>query len=107
MSPNSINYRLILLSAVMLVLLALTMEACGNDDTPSAIPLNTKPSTTSTTTAVKDNQPVTLRWSYWGSDVEVEINKKIAAQFEKLHPEIKIEHLFVPFEQYFDKFKAD
>lgn len=103
MNTYTSNFRQILLSTVIFILLGVMLEACDANSTSPT------PSSTiiSSPTAVKTSTPVTLRWSYWGSDEEVEINKKIAAQFEKLHPEIKIEHLFVPFEQYFDKFKAD
>jgi len=74
------------------------LAACG-DVTPTPVPL--------APTATKAAQAVTLRWSYWGSDAEVAINKKIATQFESLNPGVKIEHVFVPFEQYFDKLTSE
>ncbi len=82
---------------VVLSLLSVGLVACGD---PTATP----PPTVAPTKAA---QLVTLRWSYWGSDSEVEVNKKIATQFERANPGIKIEHVFVPFEQYFDKLKTE
>jgi multiple sugar transport system substrate-binding protein len=81
--------------------LSLSLMACSDTTTTTSVALPATVAPTGVTT------PVTVRWSYWGSDAEVEINKKIATQFEKLNPGIKIEHIFVPFEQYFDKVQKE
>ncbi|HEX2913353.1 MAG TPA: sugar ABC transporter substrate-binding protein [Chloroflexia bacterium] len=88
-------------SLITLLLLSVLLAACGEATPTPARPTVTTPGNTTVV------QPVTLRWSYWGSDAEVQVNKRIAAQFESLNPNIKIEHVFVPFEQYFDKVKNE
>jgi multiple sugar transport system substrate-binding protein len=50
--------------------------------------------------------PVTITWGYWGSPSEVEENKMVAAEFEKLNPDIKIEHMTAPWNDYFTKLQT-
>lgn len=83
---------------IVVLMVSLGLAACG-EATPTPVPLSPTPT--------KTPQAVTLRWSYWGSDAEVAINKKIATQFESLNPGVKIEQVFVPFEQYFDKLTSE
>jgi multiple sugar transport system substrate-binding protein len=48
----------------------------------------------------------TVTWGYWGSPSEVEENKGVAAEFEKTHPNIKIQHMTAPWGDYFTKLQT-
>ncbi len=48
----------------------------------------------------------TVTWGYWGSPSEVEQNKTVAAEFQKTHPNITIEHVTAPWGDYFTKLQT-
>jgi multiple sugar transport system substrate-binding protein len=82
------------------------LSACGTTATPTPLPTaNPTPTADArlVSTATPD-KPVTITWSFWGDDSELEINKKIIAQFEAANPNIKVKPLYEKWETYFTRF---
>ncbi|MEO7908172.1 MAG: ABC transporter substrate-binding protein [Roseiflexaceae bacterium] len=51
-------------------------------------------------------EPVTVTWGFWGSPEEKTSHEKVAAEFMKTHPDIKVEIWHQPWEDYFTKLKT-
>jgi len=65
------------------------------------------PALSLTAAGTKESSAVTtITWGYWGSPSEVTENKGVAAEFEKAHPNIKIEHMTAPWGDYFTKIQT-
>jgi len=72
---------------------ALTLTACGTDDSPGS---------TGTTGGTGDEE-VTIRFSWWGSDTRHELTQKVIDAFEAEHPNIHVEPDYTDWDSYFDK----
>jgi multiple sugar transport system substrate-binding protein len=46
-------------------------------------------------------QAVTVTWAFWGSPWEVAINRRVARAFEAEHPDVRVELVHQPWEEYF------
>ncbi|HLI28630.1 MAG TPA: extracellular solute-binding protein, partial [Chloroflexota bacterium] len=53
------------------------------------------------------DQVVTVSWSFWGSPWEVAINRRVARAFEAEHPDVHVELLHKPWEEYFSWLAAE
>lgn len=89
--------RIISLVGVLLVL-ALTVAACGQTAAPTTAPAGQEPAGTQPST-----EPVTLLWGFWGSPEEKASHERVAQAFMADHPNIKIEYFFAPWDDYFLK----
>jgi multiple sugar transport system substrate-binding protein len=91
---------------VITLFISLLLSACGATTPPTATvpPTPTVQSGTNLVSTATAANPVTITWSFWGDDSEIEINKKIIAQFEAANPNIKVKPLYEKWEKYFDRF---
>jgi len=74
---------------------------------PAAEP-TAAPATGSEATAAPaaGGEAVTVTWGFWGSPEEKASHEKVAAEFMKTHPNIKIEVWHQPWDDYFTKLKT-
>jgi multiple sugar transport system substrate-binding protein len=80
------------------------LASCGQA-TPTTTPPTPVPTPPPATIAAK--QPVTIVWSYWGDQSEVEINQRVIRAFQAVHPEIRVETQHEPWATYFRRLEAD
>jgi len=73
---------------------ALTLSACAGGSTSSD-------------TAKLADEPVTLRFTWWGNDVRTAITEEVIAAFENEHPNITIEAQFSDWAGYWDKLATE
>ncbi len=102
-------------SLLSLLLLAALIASCapvptqtGGAAAPTAPAgaATTAPSGAATTAPAGDQAPVTLTWGFWGSPEEKASHEKVAAEYMKLHPNVKFEYFFAPWDDYFTKLKT-
>ncbi len=91
--------RIVILFAILV--LALALSACAVPATPAA-PAESGGDTGS----AGETGPVTLTWAMWGSPAEVETHQKVADAFMESHPDIKIEIVSEPWNDYFTKMQT-
>ncbi|TDD66127.1 carbohydrate ABC transporter substrate-binding protein [Jiangella aurantiaca] len=72
--------------------MALLVSACGDDGDDGA-----------EGSAASADDPVTLRFAWWGNDDRRELTENAIAAFEDQHPEIDIEGEFIEWSQYWDR----
>lgn len=84
-----------LLLAATATAAALTLAACAQGDATAA---TDKPSSAPTETG-----PVTIRFSWWGSDTRHELTQKVIDAFEEEHPNITVQGDFSAWGGYWDK----
>lgn len=94
-----------LLSLVVIVVLVFAFASCGNtkeapdtSDSPS-----TAAETKSTGTPEKEQEPVKLRASWWGSDQRHELTQKVMELYTQKNPNITFEVNFSAYDGYFEK----
>jgi multiple sugar transport system substrate-binding protein len=73
---------------------ALVLSACVVPPAPTAQPPAEQPA---------QAQPVTLLWAFWGSPEEAKTHLAVADAFMAEHPDIKIETMVEPWNDYFTK----
>ncbi len=93
-------------SLIQLILISLVLAACGEATATIISTIAPKPTTVPITTAAATN-PVTIKWSFWGDDDEIAINKKLIDQFERLNPGIKVSPLFDTWDNYYKHLDKD
>jgi ABC-type glycerol-3-phosphate transport system substrate-binding protein len=87
---------------VFAILALSLLVACAAPATPAPKP--TEPAKVPPTAAPTEApKPVTIIWGFWGSPEEKASHEKVAAEFEKTHPNIKIKVFNEPWNNYFDK----
>lgn len=94
-------------SLLSLLLLAALLASCAPMPSPAAP--TAAPAAGAATTAPSEaeaNAPVTLTWGFWGSPEEKASHEKVAAEYMKLHPNVKFEYFFAPWDDYFTKLKT-
>src|SRR6266545_497902 len=64
------------------------------------------PAAEATTAPAASGDQVTVTWGFWGSPEEKASHEKVAAEFMKTHPNIKIEIWHQPWDDYFTKLKT-
>jgi multiple sugar transport system substrate-binding protein len=102
----SANFKKLVLGLTTLLFVNLLLGACGSiaaTPTPLAVAPSPTIGVNLASTATAQN-PVTITWSFWGDDSEIEINKKIIAQFEAAYPNIKVKPLYEKWQDYFKRF---
>ena len=87
----------VLLSAVMLMASAL-MGCQPGTKQESTVPSQAESSTTQT--AAKEKEPVTLRFSWWGGDSRHEATIKAIELYMEKNPDITIEYEYMGFDTY-------
>jgi multiple sugar transport system substrate-binding protein len=113
----------------LLVIALMVLAACGGATTPSGGAATSAPaaggaSATSApaaggaaataapaageqpTAGAATGQQVTITWGFWGSPEEKASHEKVAAEFMKTHPDIKVEIWHQPWDDYFTKLKT-
>lgn len=105
-----------LYSQVMLGLLSLllVLTGCGStqpgatQDAATAAPASGGAATSAPASpaGATNGGQVTLRWGFWGSPEEQESHKRVAEEFMKSHPDIKIEYWAQPWNDYFTKLQT-
>ena len=86
---------------VLTALLALVVGGCAVPPPPAGAPAESA-SSGSTEAA----GPTTITWAMWGSPAEVETHQKVADAFMADHPDIKVEILSAPWNDYFTKMQT-
>lgn len=92
----------------MLTLLAaalIVLSACGGSTPPSGSAATGAPAV-APTSAPAAGEAVTVTWGFWGSPEEKASHEKVAAEFMKTHPNIKVEVWHQPWDDYFTKLKT-
>ncbi len=90
-----------------LLLLAALLASCAPVPSPSAPPAAPPgPAATAAPSGADASAPVTLTWGFWGSPAEKASHEKVAAEYMKLHPNVKFEYFFAPWDDYFTKLKT-
>jgi multiple sugar transport system substrate-binding protein len=111
---------LVLLSLLLLAALIASCAPVPTQSTGGATAPTTAPSSAATTAPADqgaaattapasgqgDQAPVTLTWGFWGSPEEKASHEKVAAEYTKLHPNVKFEYFFAPWDEYFTKVKT-
>jgi ABC-type glycerol-3-phosphate transport system substrate-binding protein len=64
------------------------------------------PAADATAAPAASGDQVTVTWGFWGSPEEKASHEKVAAEFMKTHPNIKIEIWHQPWDDYFTKLKT-
>jgi ABC-type glycerol-3-phosphate transport system substrate-binding protein len=101
----------------LLVIALLVLAACGGATTPSGGAATSAPAASGAAataapaageqpTAAASGEQVTITWGFWGSPEEKASHEKVAAEFMKTHPNIKIEIWHQPWDDYFTKLKT-
>src|SRR4051812_31575002 len=119
--PQMLRHSVFRIVAVLLAMLML-LAACGGGGTTTpaaggataapaapaadatAAPAAPAADATAAPAASGDQQTVT--WGFWGSPEEKASHEKVAAEFMKTHPNIKIEIWHQPWDDYFTKLKT-
>ena len=87
---------------------ALVLGACGDLVTPTSVAtVSVADPTPTPQPGIGDPaHPVTLTWSFWGDEAEIDINKRLAKQFETENPGIKINMIYDSWTNYFTDLKT-
>jgi multiple sugar transport system substrate-binding protein len=120
------KYRFAQILALLLIASAL-LAACGGTATPTTGGATAAPAPAAGATAAPaaeataapaaaaaeataapaaSGDQVTVTWGFWGSPEEKASHEKVAAEFMKTHPNIKIEIWHQPWDDYFTKLKT-
>ena len=95
-----------LLAAVMV----LSLTACGDKGTSENTDNDSKQEQTVTKPATdskkNEEEKVTLRMAWWGSQTRHDRTVQVIEMYEKAHPNVKIEYEFFSFDDYFTKLKT-
>lgn len=100
-----------LIAALLTATMIFSLTACGNDtaqDTSSqaeSTPAQ-ESSTASVADTASDEEQITLRMAWWGSQTRHDITVEVIEMYENMHPNIDIEYEFYSFEDYFTKLKT-
>ena len=94
----------------LLLIALMVLAACGGGATPSGGAATSAPAAggaaATAAPAAATGQQVTITWGFWGSPEEKASHEKVAAEFMKAHPDIKIEIWHQPWDDYFTKLKT-
>ncbi|NWJ45207.1 MAG: sugar ABC transporter substrate-binding protein [Chloroflexi bacterium] len=88
------------------LLVNLLLIACGEETAKPTSAINT-PALGGGTSATSATKNVSLTFSYWGDEAEIQIDKKLIDLYERLHPGIKIISLYEKWENYFNRVEQD
>jgi multiple sugar transport system substrate-binding protein len=70
---------------------------------PAASPTTPdRPTSRRQVTPAQDQATTTVSWSFWGDPWELEVNRRVARAFQAEHPQIKLELIHQPWDQYFN-----
>jgi multiple sugar transport system substrate-binding protein len=89
----------------LVLVLSLILGACAVPPPPPAAAPE-QPDTEAPATTEDGEDVVTLRWAMWGSPAEVETHQMVADAFMDEHPNINIEIVADPWNDYFTKYQT-
>lgn len=91
--------------AAALTATALTLTACGQADNidPDEVPEGGGEVQPTADTPQGGGDGVTIRYSWWGSDIRHQLNQELIAAFEAAHPGITVEPQFGDWSGYWDR----
>lgn len=98
--------------AATVVVAALALTACAQSN-PAGEPSSAASSASSSaassapSSAPKEEGPVTIRFSWWGSDTRHKLTQKVIDAFEAKYPNIKVEGDFTDWAGYWDKLATE
>lgn len=84
------------LSVILILVVGLLLSAC----VAPVAPAGEAPAAAAPAGEAASGEVTTLLWAFWGSPEEAESHKAVAAVFEELHPEIKIDYWIQPWSDY-------
>jgi multiple sugar transport system substrate-binding protein len=73
---------------------------CGGDD---PVPAEVAPPIETPTTIAASTVETTITWSFWGDPWEVDVVERVIAVFEAGHPNIEVETMHEPWDNYFQE----
>lgn len=73
---------------------------------PAATEVAIAPAGDATAAPAASGEQVTITWGFWGSPEEKASHERVAAEFEKTHPNIKVAIWHQPWDDYFTKLKT-
>lgn len=95
-----------------LLLVIVLLVGCGKSATENKEAAETKSASTSQTKETKEvkgeetKEPVTLKFTYWGSPVEKQAMEKNLQMFEEKYDNIKVDSMYIPNADYLAKISA-
>ncbi len=101
-----------LLAVLLAAGMIFSLAACGDSDagnSSSDSPSASTPSGSSepaSDAAGTDEEQITLRMAWWGSQTRHDITVEVIEMYEKEHPNVNIEYEFFSFDDYFTKLKT-
>ena len=93
-----------LLTVLMSAVMVLGLTACG--DTSEEAGQSSVQEQTGQDAAQGEEEQITLRMAWWGSQTRHDITTQVIEMYEKEHPNIDIEYEFYSFDDYFTKLKT-
>jgi len=99
------------LAYILVLSVVLTFAACGSKqqetkDTAGNTATQTGTDKSTQGSGSESPQKVTVTWSYWGDPNEVAQHKQVGDEFRKKYPDINIEHITAPWNDYFTKMQT-
>lgn len=85
---------------------AATSAPAAATSAPASVPPTAAASGEQPTAAASSGAQTTITWGFWGSPEEKASHEKVAAEFMKTHPNIKVEVWHQPWDDYFTKLKT-
>lgn len=86
---------------MLFAVIALVLAACVAPVAPAATTGESDAAATDAPAAeAASGEQTTVTWAFWGSPEEAESHRAVAAVFEELHPEIKIDYWIQPWSDY-------
>jgi multiple sugar transport system substrate-binding protein len=93
---------------VMAGLLILTACSDSATSTPAISPTSKVEGTITKTPVIGNTaNPVTITWAFWGDQTEVQINDRMARQFEAQYPGVRVKIIYDSWNNYFDRVKKE
>jgi multiple sugar transport system substrate-binding protein len=83
--------------------LTVSLAACGSGGSSSSGGDASKPAAGSDGSKAAESKPVTLRFSWWGSQPRHDYTLKVIDMYQKQHPNVKIEPEYAAFDDYWKK----
>lgn len=90
---------------IICLLIAIALAACGSSGNTSSSNTSDSSKNTQQSASGNDNsgKPVTLRFSWWGTDPRHQATLKAIDAYQKLHPNVKIQAEYMGFDGYYQK----
>lgn len=94
--------RLFSVMAVLIVV-SLLLAACGSSATATSAPAANTEAATSTEAAAASSEPVTIKFTTWGSEAQIKLLTEISEEYRTTHPNVTFNFVSIPVADYVSK----